>query len=118
MNTLLTYYIGMSRRRPEFWDYVTKEACLVAGGCTVNSAEGHWVVGAHETQEMYHGCTERELSMQIEIVVPADDANRVRQHMKYAIIYAATEYDVDIDWVHVTSQIVNTHHFSIAEDAQ
>ncbi len=124
MRTLLTYCIGMpnclgmSSVNHEFLKYVAAEACLIAGGCTTGYFNGYWVVGAEHSQEMYHGCTEQELSLKIEVLVDIDKADRVLAHMKAAIIFAAKEYDLDTDWVQVTEQEVNARYFSIAEDSQ
>jgi len=114
--TQMQYCIGMANADMDFRTRIVEEACLVAGGCTAVHANGYWVVGAEVEQAIYHGHTQSEFCLILNVLVPNNKAEQTRQHMKYAIIDAARDLLVDIDWVHVTSQWVMTHHFSIADD--
>lgn len=100
----------------DFRKYVIDEALLIAGGCTVLFGQGWWIHGADVKQDMYHGEKEESLVFILEVVSEHKDAAHFLRHMKHAITYAATEYHVDIDWVHVTTSWTQLNNFSVAED--
>ncbi len=114
--TQITYSIGLARYEGEFRNYITSEACLIAGGCSVLGGTGHWVKGAENKQDVYYASVDTEGMFRVEILVEGHKAAQALAHMKAAICYAAKEWDVDTDWIHVTSQFVQSHHFSVAED--
>ncbi len=114
--TLLTYSIGLDRYHKDFRNYITAEACLIAGGCSVIGGTGHWVEGANEKQAEYYAPVLTEQLFRVEILVESNKAQWALTQMEAAVCYAAQKWEVDIDWVHVTTQWVQSHHFSVAED--
>lgn len=100
----------------EFKHYIIGEALLIAGGCTIHFGQGYWIAGADVKQEMYHGETERDLIFVLEIICETGLAARTLNHMKAAIVFAAKEYNMDINWVHVTASPIQLCNFSITED--
>ena len=108
---------ALTQTRP-FLDYVVKETCMMAGGCTVLNGHGYWVKGAEIGKTVYdiEDNLLNEKAVVIEVVVDSADSARVMKHICNAVIWASKEYAIDMDWVHVTTQWVQTHHFSIAED--
>lgn len=100
-----------------FVEDIVKAACFIAGGCTLLDGKGYWVLGAEKTQEVYlNENIVEERAVVIEIVVSSHKVPTTIKHLKRSIVSVAQRYSIDMDWVHITTSWVQTHHFSIAED--
>jgi hypothetical protein len=111
----LTYYIGLKYPAWNFEEPVIKEACRLAGGCTVSRSIGYWIESASVPQFRYAGPVDEELCFKLEVSVPIHDAKRVHECMRSCIAQEAKHRGIDTNWVHVTRLYVETLHFSVDE---
>ena len=126
MNTMLTYCLGFEHcTGMQMREDIIDQANFLAGGCTVTFSDGYWMDGAQDTKQVYHGKALTELCMKIEMLVPTDRLEFVMKWMRRGIIVALrcdhedsheNQKQVDMDWVQVTTQRVDTHHFAPTED--
>ena len=112
----LTYHIGIPEPAQYFEEAVIKEACRLAGGCTVSRDIGYWIAGAEEAKYRYSGPLGEEMALTIVITVPDHAALRTADCMQSCICQEARSKDIYSDWVHVEWERVSTRHFSILKE--
>lgn len=113
--TRLTFYIGLKEPSWHFEEPVIKEACRLAGGCTVAREIGYWIEGADVPQFRYAGPVEDEYCFSLTMTMPTHTAQRVYECLRSAICQEARAKGIDTNWVHVEEEKVQTRHFSIKE---
>lgn len=122
-----TFVVGLQHSKPHFpmWSRhesfkraVVRDACDMIGGCSTREDHGYWVPGAEIIQDRYNGSEVPEEAWTIEMCVSLADYDSVYRRMKSSIVDAACRFDVETNWVHVTSEAVFTKHFSIDKERQ
>jgi len=124
----LSYTVGFPLKRrcpaapagPEnhvsFKRLVVETACWLTGGCTAREDIGYWVKGADQISAHYTGAAQREEAWTVELCVPHNELDWTHSRMRAAIVSATIGYDVDVNWVHVTCEPLQTLHFSVDEE--
>ncbi len=111
------YYIGMPKagtdKHQAFQEAVSREASRLMGGCTVTYRHGYWVEGAEITQTRYVGHLEKEVCFHLQVSVETIRKHEINYVMRACIRQEALFYGLDLNWVHVTTHVVEEHHFQV-----
>ena len=112
---ILTFSIGVESPIHAFEQAVIKEACALAGGCTVSRQIGYWVEGGEYPDTRYAGPHEEEFCFRLEIMCMSPDAQALYKCMRACIQQVARKLRMDIDWVQVTLTEAHSLNFSVKE---
>lgn len=107
------FQLGYAERHAHFEANVIAAASAICGGCTTSNKVGWWCADGAERKERFAGRVEKEHCFQLELTCEEHKAERAYQLVTEEIAAAAADFQVEIDWVHVSETEIKGRHFSV-----